>query len=433
MSALTGPKLRVAICGGGIGGLSLACALSRDREIAVDVYERSTDFNPEVGAGISIGSRNKPFLSELGLVEDLAAISRRSGSVFSINKADTSELQTIIEGENDETSMVYRAEFHGILHRRIPKHVGMLNNKTLVSYVDSGDAGSPVRLEFADGSTATCDVLVGADGVKSAVRAAMLEDLAQRTQDVGKSTKLREGISPRFSGVTSYRTVVPKEKSTLPADSSVWTAAAKIYTGGGRALVTYPMSQGNKLNTALYTFDHSKEDSIHPQPWAEQVRGDELVSLLDGWAQEPRDIIAGFKGLDTKKWVVNTVGPLEDWSAGRVTLLGDAAHAMTPFQGAGAGQAMEDAWALSTLLAHPRVTRDTVQQALRVYSDVRRPIATAFQESSSSAGKLMTNGTLSPDELKAQFWVSGQSVWGRPSAEADVQQAVEMLEKTIAA
>ena len=122
---------------------------------------------------------------------------------------------------------------------------------------------------------------------------------------------------------------------------------------------------------------------------------------------------------------------------------------MTPSQGAGAGQAMEarlvlffpqctvvlnfqqDAQVLSTLLMHPRVTRNTVQQALRVYSEVRQPIAAAFQEASQAAGKLMTNSTMTVDELKVAFWQSGGPVWGRPKPEEDVQQAVELLEKTV--
>ncbi|VDB84463.1 unnamed protein product [Peniophora sp. CBMAI 1063] len=428
------PKLRVAICGGGIGGLTLACALSHTKEIAVDVYEKAADFSPEVGAGISIGSRIKPFLSELGLAEEVVSLSARSkGSKFSINKADTSEVQPIVEGESDDTSMLHRADFHNILFRRIPKYIGVHNKKALVSYSDPHDDNSTVRLDFADGSSATCDVLVGADGVKSAVRAALLETLAQSAQDQGKAAALRESIEPRFSGVTSYRTVVPKEKSALPADSPVWASAARIYTGGGVSLVTYPMSRGNKLNTALYTVDYSKEDQPHPQPWVEQVKGDELVSVLDNWAQEPRDVITGFKGLNTKKWVINVVGPLESWSAGRVTLLGDAAHAMTPFQGAGAGQAMEDAHVLSALLMNPRITRDNVHKALNVYSDIRQPIATAFQEASRTAGKLMSNATMTVEELKTEFWLSGQSVWARPKLEDDVKQAVELLEKIVAA
>ena len=123
-----------------------------------------------------------------------------------------------------------RAEFHDILFRHVPKPVGMHHSKRLVSYVDPED-GSPVRLEFADGTTATCDVLVGADGVKSAVRATLLEGIATRTQDLKKAGRLREGIAPRYSGVTVYRTTFSKNdliKNGIPGDSSVWTSAAKL-------------------------------------------------------------------------------------------------------------------------------------------------------------------------------------------------------------
>ena len=107
---------------------------------------------------------------------------------------------------------MHRAEFHNILSRHIPAHFGMHSNKRLASYVDPEDTSSPVRLTFADGTTATCDVLVGADGVKSSVRAAMLESLASRAQDAAEAEKLRECISPRFSGATMYRAIIPKEK-----------------------------------------------------------------------------------------------------------------------------------------------------------------------------------------------------------------------------
>ena len=99
----------------------------------------------------------------------------------------------------------------------------MHSSKRLVSYVDPEDTSSPVRLTFADGTTTTCDVLVGADGVKSSVRAAMLESLASRAQDAAEAEKLRDCIPPRFSGATMYRAIIPKEKlAHIPEDSYIW-------------------------------------------------------------------------------------------------------------------------------------------------------------------------------------------------------------------
>lgn len=124
---------------------------------------------------------------------------------------------------------VHRAEFHNVLYRRIPEHVGMHSNKRLVSYVDPDEPGSSIRLTFADGTTAMCDVLVGADGIKSAVRATMLEDLASRTMDAEKARKLLESILPRFSGAISHRAIIPREKLThIPADSVVWTSGNNV-------------------------------------------------------------------------------------------------------------------------------------------------------------------------------------------------------------
>ncbi|KZV74945.1 FAD/NAD(P)-binding domain-containing protein [Peniophora sp. CONT] len=436
--ATTAPKLRVAICGGGIGGLTLANALGRTKGIAVDVYERAADFKPEIGAGLSIGPRNMPFLTGLGLVEEIAAISGQansSGSEFSINKADKKDLEVIMSSKADGgAARVHRADFHDILFRHLPEHVELHSNTRLKSYSDSGDITSPVRLDFADGSTAECDVLVGADGVKSAVRAAVLENIASRTQDAGKAERLRASIEPRFSGATVYRAVISREQlPQVPADSSVWKSAAKIYSGGGRALVIYPISRGNKLNTALYVVDPSEEDTLHPQPWVTEVKGDELVHYVDGWAEEPRSVLAGFKGLTTKKWVVNVVKPLEEWTDGRVTLLGDAAHAMTSFLGAGAGKAIEDALVLSTLLAHPGVTRDTVRQALCAYSDVRCPIAADFYHASRRNGQLMTDSSMTPEELLVEYGKTMKSIFGRASAEDDAKRAVEKFEKAVAA
>lgn len=119
--------------------------------------------------------------------------------------------------------MVHRAQFHNIIFRHIPEHVGMHTNKRLVRYSDPKDTGLPVRLVFSDGSEATCDVLVGADGVKSSVRATMFNDLASTIDDTAQADKLRQSISPRFSGAISYRAVVPKERlAHIPPEHIIW-------------------------------------------------------------------------------------------------------------------------------------------------------------------------------------------------------------------
>ena len=102
-------------------------------------------------------------------------------------------------------------------------------SKRLVGYSDPEDPACPIRLSFSDGTEATCDVVVGADGVKSAVRATMLSSLIAGTQSPEHVEKLRDSILPRYSGAVTHRAVISREKFTqLPQDSSVWTVGKLV-------------------------------------------------------------------------------------------------------------------------------------------------------------------------------------------------------------
>jgi len=139
------------------------------------------------------------------------------------------------------------------------------------------------------------------------------------------------------------------------------------------------------------------------------------------------------------RWAVHTVKPLRDFTSGRVALIGDAAHAMTPHQGSGAGQAIEDAYILATLLGHSCTTLDTIPRALQVYNAVRQPYANQVAEKSRLNGQYFTfqyNGVdfdqLSGEEQWAQLQALGNAVtknweWTWTTA-LDVREAVRMLE-----
>lgn len=119
--------------------------------------------------------------------------------------------------------------------------------KRLVSYIDPEDVSLPIRLVFEDGKEATCDVLVGADGVKSAVRARMLNELAGRMDDEAQAEKLRECIPPRFSGAMTFRAIIPREKLTeISPESPVWTAGSIV-----RHLCISPLLLPTRFATVL--------------------------------------------------------------------------------------------------------------------------------------------------------------------------------------
>ncbi|VDB84464.1 unnamed protein product [Peniophora sp. CBMAI 1063] len=434
MSSPTESKLTVAICGGGIGGLMLAHALARGKDIAIDVYEGAAAFS-EIGAGITLRKRTMPFLTELGLAEDINAISSRneSGSGLRFYRADRGKLETVTDIPQQGMITMHRAELHGICFRRLPNRVATHTNKRLVSYLDPLDADTPIRLVFADGTEATCDVLIGADGVKSVVRATMLEGLASRLpEDEGQRESLRERIPPRFSGAMTFRAIIPREKLSGLSPESPVLVTGNLYAGNHTAIVTYPISQGRFLNVAIMNFDYSLEGSLYPQPWVSLAEGEELAPLVDGWAPELRHIVACLDGLEVKKWIINVVQPSFDWSHGRVTLLGDAAHAMTPFQGAGAVQAIEDGQVLSALLAHPRTTRATVQRALRVYADVRRPVALDFFNASRRNGQLISDPTIPSHQVGAEMAAIIERVWDiSDSPDMNARRAVHTFEDSM--
>ncbi|KZV77655.1 FAD/NAD(P)-binding domain-containing protein [Peniophora sp. CONT] len=432
------PRLRVAICGGGLGGLTLANALSRTKDIAVDVYEATAEFT-EIGAGVSVRPRTLRFMAELGLFEDLHAISGKppgadkDGPAISSFGADKPDMELMSNDFVKGTVMLHRAQFHNVLFKHIPGHVGMHASKRLVSYTDPEDVNSPVILTFADETEAMCDLLVGADGVKSAVRATMYEGLASRAETEEKAEELRGRIPPRFSGAIAYRGVIPREKliKDVPAERSAWHVG-KIYPGDSMYLITYPIAQGSLLNVVVLTRDMSLEGTEHPLPWVELTGLEELKHYLEHAAPEPRTILAALEGIEMRKWVINVVPPLDEWTVGRALLFGDAAHAMTPDQGAGAGQAIEDAQILSTLLAHPRATRDTIRRLLRAHTDVRKPVATEFFLAARKNGMLMSDASVPLEEFVAQMHELAESVWSKGSPEGNAQRAVDLFEAALA-
>ncbi|VDB84473.1 unnamed protein product [Peniophora sp. CBMAI 1063] len=429
------PRLRVAIVGGGIGGLTLAIALSRVQDVEVNVYEAAPEF-AEIGAGVSVRPRTLRFMRELGLLEDLLAISGKQadqdGPAVSSFLADKPVTELISKDFIAGTVMLHRAQFHNVLFRHIPKDVGMHVAMRLVRYSDPEDANKPVTLAFTDGTQATCDVLVGADGIKSAVRATMYEELAGRAETAEKAEELRGRIPPRFSGAIAYRGVIPKEKLVkhIPDGHSCWRIG-KLFPSDGMYFLTYPIAQAQLLNVVVLSRDMTLEGTLHPQPWVEQTSLDELKHYLETAAPEPRAIMAALGGIKMRKWVINVVPPLDDWTAGRAVLFGDAAHAMTPDQGAGAGQAIEDAQVLSTLIAHHRATRHTIRQALRAHTDVRKPVATEFFLAARNNGILMSDASVPLEDFVDKMHDLAESVWSRGSPEENAQTAVELFEHAI--
>ncbi|KAG1717600.1 hypothetical protein EDD22DRAFT_964616 [Suillus occidentalis] len=235
------------ISGGGVGGLTLALALSQYPDIVVDVYEAAQSFY-EIGAGFAIWPRAFKVLRKLGHDFEQQLL-QRCGYNF------TEEYVPGIQHRKSDQAVgfhlfdmvtkgnqlrFHRADFHGYfsrISRRLPDR----------------SRKSPITLIFRDGSTATCDVLIGADGVKSAVRPCMMRELAEGMDSDSKQSVL-SCSNPIWSGVTAYRTLISAEKLRARCpDHRVFSGGFTQYLGKDAFFLGYPISLGKYINIAGFT------------------------------------------------------------------------------------------------------------------------------------------------------------------------------------
>ncbi|KAI0277471.1 salicylate hydroxylase [Russula aff. rugulosa BPL654] len=343
-------KFRVAICGGGVGGLTLAFALSKSPNIRVDVYEAASKFT-EIGAGIVASWRTRQILTSLGLEEDIIRLlpfrpSEDKVPSVQLRKADQTNGHAVGATQSRGGMVTFhRAEFHGALLNRLPSSCGTFPSKRLESYTQQ--PGDAILLRFQDGSTATCDILLGADGVKSAVRKTMFHEAASWAESQHRNAdaaELRSLSEPHFSGFFSYRTLIPAESLSSISPQHRALSSGVQYLGKNMVIVVYPISRGRFVNFVANEY-HPHEEGTHlGGPWVTEVNSSSVQSLFDGWEKEVGELVQ--------------------------------AHAMTPFLGAGAGQAIEDASVLASLLSSELTTQTTASRVLGIYSRIRQPFAT---------------------------------------------------------
>jgi salicylate hydroxylase len=350
--------LRVAVTGAGIGGLAAAAALS-GKGVEVDVYEQAPALR-EVGAGLHLGSNGTRLLQRLGLAAQLRELAAQPAAMVVKNWKDGGVLARQQMGASWEAEFgaphytVHRADLHQMLAGLVPPgrlHLGRM----LADFAEHGEA---VRLRFADGSTCDADVLVGADGIHSVVRAAVAS-----------------GGDPVFSGNSAFRALVPADLLPESAADNIL-----LWVGPDARLLCYPVRAGRMVTFVAVINDPNW--TIESWSTCDDVAA--VAAAFAGWESTVQHIIAAVA--QAGRWALYDREPLERWSTERVTLLGDAAHPMLPHHGQGANQAIEDAVALAICLAE--VPAVTVGAALRRYEATRRPHATRVQLGSRGNGSL---------------------------------------------
>ncbi|KQY07604.1 hypothetical protein ASD37_12050 [Mycobacterium sp. Root135] len=346
MSASDHAPLNVIVVGAGIGGLAATVAL-RAIGANVEVHEQARRL-ARVGAGLQLAPNATATLRGLGLLDRVRVIAFRPTAWCSYNAFDGALDLRIPLGDDIEREFgaPYLHVHRGDLHDVLMGAVGEIELNHRVVGVDEHRGRTVVT--FAGGDTATADVVIGADGVHSAVR----ETLFGATEAT-------------FSGLVAYRGIAPRDR--VP---DVPPVAAKWW-GDDRHLVHYWVSAGRELNFVAAV----PEPSWNEESWAAEGKTTDLLDALDGFA-EPARHVAGAASTPMRSALYDR-DPLSAWSRGRVTLLGDASHPMLPFMAQGAGTALEDAAILARCLHG--VTADGVEEALARYASVRIPRTSAIQ------------------------------------------------------
>jgi salicylate hydroxylase len=216
----------------------------------------------------------------------------------------------------------------------------------LTDVIDHGDR---VEARFANGARVDADVLIGADGIHSAVRGVLFGS-----------------DDARFTGCAAYRGLVPAPRlRDLELE-----VTAQVWMGPGRHFVHYFVSQRRLVNFVAVI----EQDSWTGESWTDRGEVAEALAAFDGWHPQVRTILGSVD--ETFIWALFDRAPLERWSVGRITLLGDACHPMLPFMAQGAAQAIEDGATLTACLAE---LDPDIPSALQRYEEMRLPRASRLQ------------------------------------------------------
>jgi salicylate hydroxylase len=341
---MTPAETTASVIGAGLGGLTAALALQR-AGWGVKVYEQAPILG-EAGAGITVSPGALRALVSLGLEREILAASHPIPEIafvhFRSRALLAGDFRPAIREDmrREQPRHIHRADLHAILLKALlradPESV--VTGKCLTR-LDQDD--ERVIVSFADGSTLETELLVAADGARSAVRNAVLKD-----------------PPPHFAGQIAFRCLIPREQ----ADPFMRGIGAMVFVGDSRVFNRYVIRNGTLVNV----IGIAKSDRWREEGWNTPATVEEFLDVFAGFHPEVLGLIKQAPAATLIKWGLFVRPPVRDWSRGRVVLIGDAAHPILPFLGLGAALAIEDAIVLSRALAaapHPEAAFVAFQNA----------------------------------------------------------------------
>ena len=361
-------NLSIAIIGGGIGGLTAGIALKK-AGFAPRIYERAAAFG-EVGAGISITPNAVKGLESLGMGEFLTA---NANEPLEQVQCHGKTGEHLVAFNRRDCRATYGAAYYQ-LHRadllaKLVEEFGQENCSMGKSVVSFSDDAEGVTMAFDDDTTATADVMIAADGLRSIVRDTLF---ASRP--------------PQFSGHVAWRALVPA--SSLPP---LYTAPTNINSiAPGLAAVTYPVRGRKLVNIVALT----KSDDWAEEGWSVKAKKSELLARFEGWSDHVVTALNAIPDDAIYRWGLFLREPLDQWVKGRCALLGDAAHPMLPYMGQGASCAIEDAIVLGRCFA----AASRPVEALSLYQKARIERGAFLQRESNEGGNRLL--ALNPYNLR---------------------------------
>ncbi len=369
--------LSIAIVGAGMGGLTAAAALRRFG-VRVEVFEQASRF-ARIGAGIQMLPNSMKVLNGIGVDQKLREFAYKPKS--HLNRVwDTGEVIIDLPMPESRYGAPYLCMHRGDLHEALLSMAGDATihlNKRLVGLEQ---AVGQVRLSFDDGTQHAADAVIGADGLHSVVRELLLG-----------------AENPRFSGRVAYRGVFPAELIEGPGISDSRTK----WWGEDRHIVIY-YTTASKSEVYFVTSVPEPAEWLTPESWSAKGDVSELRSAFQGFHPEVRAVLEACP--DCHKWAILERDPLPSWSEGRVVLLGDACHPMTPYMAQGAATAMEDAAVLARCLE----ASDGFESAIQLYEEHRKPRTSRIQAISSANTWMRSPSAGDPE------WLYGYDAWKAP-------------------
>lgn len=367
---MTKSSRHIIICGAGLGGLTAALALMQ-RGFRVTVLEQASALG-EVGAGIQLSANATGVLYRLGLGEALQSVaSIPTGK--QIRLWNTGEAWKLFDlgGESLQRYgypyfTIYRADLHRVLVDAIvaaaPNAIRLNARCVAVEQTDDG-----VKVGLADGSWVSGEVVIGADGVHSRIRATLFND-----------------DNPRFSGCLAWRGVIPA--NDLP--EYLREPVGNNWIGPGAHVIHYPLRRGELVNFVGIV----ERDDWQVESWNEAGKTEECLRDFEGWHADVQTMI---KSIATPfKWALMVRAPMAAWTVGKVTLLGDACHPTLPFLAQGAAMAIEAGY----MVARALDANHCPEHALKRYEAARMERTSRIVRGSAENAKRFHNPALATRE-----------------------------------